>query len=90
MTEVISTPTAIVLEHKGYQATVERMVKDGSLQGLVVGMERDLLAFEGADIAELAANFQEVVEDYLADCAEDGTTPERPSKLSRALAAIHQ
>ncbi len=86
MTEVISTPTAIVLEHKGYQATVERMVKDGSLQGLVMGMERDLLAFEGTDIAELATNFQEVIEDYLADCVEDGVTPELP----KTLAAAHQ
>lgn len=86
MTEAISTPTAIVLEHRGYQATVERMVKDGSLQGLVVGMERDLLAFEGTDIAELATNFQEVIEDYLADCAEDGITPELP----KALTATYQ
>ncbi|MGB3669040.1 MAG: hypothetical protein WA783_18005 [Phormidesmis sp.] len=86
MTEAISTPTAIVLEHKGYQATVERMIKDGSLQGLVIGMERDLLAFEGTDIAELAANFQEVIEDYLADCAEDGITLELP----KALAVTHQ
>ena len=80
MTEAISTPTAIVLEHKGYQANVERM-RDGSLQGLVVGMERDLLAFEGIDIAELATNFQAVVEDYLADCVEDGITPEMPKAL---------
>ena len=79
MTDVISTPTAIVLEHKGYQATVERMVKDDSLQGLVVGMECDLLAFEGTDIAELAANFQEVIEDYLSDCAENRVPPELPS-----------
>ncbi|MEL6492149.1 MAG: hypothetical protein AAFQ95_19515 [Cyanobacteria bacterium J06621_3] len=78
MSEAISTPTAIVLEHKGYQANVERMLKDNSLQGLVVGMKRDLLSFEGADITELAANFQEVIEDYLADCAEDGVTPEVP------------
>ncbi|MGB3292347.1 MAG: hypothetical protein WBB01_05035 [Phormidesmis sp.] len=82
MTEATSTPTAIVLEHKGYQATVERMLRDGSLQGLVVGMERDLLAFDGADIAELAANFQAVVEDYLADCAEDGIIPELPKTLA--------
>lgn len=80
MTEAISTPTAIVLEHKGYQANVERM-RDGSLQGLVVGMERDLLAFDSADIAELATSFQAVVEDYLADCAEDGITPELPKAL---------
>ena len=42
------------------------MLRDNSLKGLVVGMERDLLSFEDADIAELAANFQEVIEDYLA------------------------
>lgn len=64
MTEVIFMPAAIVREHKGYQANIERMRDGGSLQGLVFGMERDLLAFDGADIAELAANFQAVVEDY--------------------------
>lgn len=84
MSEAISTPTAIVLEHKGYQANVERMLKDGSLQGLVVGMERDLLSFEGADITELAANFQEAIEDYLADCAEDGVVPEVPKVVATA------
>ena len=78
MSEVISSPSAFVLELFGYQASVERMLKDNLLQGLVLGMERDLLSFEGADIAELAANFQEVIEDYLADCAEDGIVPEVP------------
>ena len=44
-------------------------------------MERDLLAFSGADISELATNFQEVIEDYLADCIEDGIAPETPKVL---------
>ena len=70
-----------MLEHKGHQANVERM-RDGSLQGLVVGMERELLAFDGADISELATNFQTAVEDYLADCAEDGIAPELPKALA--------
>ena len=84
MSKAISTPTAIVLEHKGYQANARRMLRDNSLQGLVVGMERDLLSFEGADIAELAANFQEVIEDYFADCAEDGIAPETPNVVAAA------
>ena len=60
------------------------MVRDNSLQGLVIGMERDLLSFEGADIAQLAANFQAVIEDYLADCAEDGIAPEVPKVVVSA------
>ena len=84
MSKAISTPTAIVLEHKGYQANGQRMLRDNSLQGLVVGMERDLLSFEGADIAELAANFQEVIEDYLADYAEDGIATETPKVVVAA------
>ena len=84
MSKAISTPTAIVLEHKGYQANARRMLRDNSLQELLVGMERDLLSFEGADIAELAANFQEVIEDYLADCAEDGIVPETPKVVVAA------
>ncbi len=47
-------------------------------------MERDLLSFEGANIAELAANFQEVIEDYLADYAEDGIAPETPKVVVAA------
>lgn len=84
MSKAISTPTAIVLEHKGYHANARRMLRDNSLQGLVVGMERDLLSFEGANIAELAANFQEVIEDYLADYAEDGIAPETPKVVVAA------
>lgn len=54
MSEAISIPTAIVLEHKGYRASVERMVRDDALQGLVTGMERDLLSFEGAEYCRIS------------------------------------
>ena len=37
------------------------------------------------DIAELATNFQAVIEGYLADCAEDGTAPELPKALAANL-----
>ena len=33
-------------------------------------LERDLLSFDGDDIAELVANFKIVTDEYLDDCAE--------------------
>ena len=41
-------------------------------------LERDLLSFDGDDIAELAANFKMVVDEYLDDCAERGVEAEVP------------
>ncbi len=51
---------------------------DGYLQGMIEGLEQDLLSFDGDDIAELAANFKTVVDEYLEDCAERGVEAEKP------------
>ena len=45
---------------------------------MVEGLERDLLSFDGDDIAELAANFKTIVDEYLEDCAERGVEAEQP------------
>lgn len=45
---------------------------------MVEGLDRDLLAFDGDDIAELAANFKLVIDEYLDDCAERGVEAEKP------------
>ena len=71
-------PTNIRLVHKGYEAIAVIDPTDGYLQGMVEGLERDLLSFDGDDIAELAANFKTVVVEYLEDCAERGVEAEKP------------
>ena len=58
-------PTNIRLVHRGYEASAVIDPADGYLQGMVEGLERDLLSFDGDDIAELAANFKAVVDEYI-------------------------
>ncbi len=71
-------PTNIRLAHRGYEASAVVDPTDGYLQGMVEGLEQDLLSFDGDDIAELAANFKTVVDEYLEDCAERGVEAEKP------------
>lgn len=78
MTKTNYLPTNIRLVHKGYEASAVVDPTDGYLQGMVEGLERDLLSFDGDDIAELATNFKTVVDEYLEDCAERGVEAEKP------------
>lgn len=48
------------------------------------GLERYLLSFDGDDIAELAANFKAVIDEYLDDCAERGVKAKQPKVSVRA------
>ena len=43
-----------------------------------------LLSFDGDDIAELAANFKTVIDEYLKDCAERGVKGEQPKVSASA------
>lgn len=78
MTDNNYLPTNIRLAHRGYEASAMIDPTDGYLQGMVEGLERDLLAFDGDDIAELAANFKLVIDEYLEDGAERGVAVEKP------------
>lgn len=78
MTETNYLPTNIRLAHRGYEASAVIDPTDGYLQGMVEGLERDLLSFDGDDIAELAANFKTVIDEYLDDCAKRGVDAEKP------------
>lgn len=78
MTDTNYLLTNIRLVHRGYEASAVVDPSDGYLQGMVEGLERDLLSFDGDDIAELAANFKTVIDEYLDDCAERGVEAEKP------------
>ena len=71
-------PTNIRLVHKGYEASAVVDLTDSYLQGMVEGLGGDLLSFDGDDIAELAANFKTVIDEYLDDCTERGVEAEKP------------
>ena len=66
------------MTHKGYTARIEFDERDGIFTGRILGV-RAIVSFHGETVAELRANFEAAVEDYLADCAAQGITPEKPS-----------
>lgn len=67
------------LSYKNYNGTVEYSKEDDCLFGKVVGV-RSLLSYEGEPIKELKADFQRVIDEYLADCGERNVEPEQPYK----------
>jgi predicted HicB family RNase H-like nuclease len=66
------------MTYKGYTARVEFDERDDIFVGRVLGV-RDIISFHADSVAELRAEFAAAVEDYLADCAEQGLSPEKPA-----------
>lgn len=72
------------MEYKGYVGSVEFSEKDALFYGKLQGIQ-SLISYEGRDAAELVADFHTAVDDYLAACEDDGTTPETPYKGSTSI-----
>lgn len=66
------------MTHQGYAARIEFDERDDIFVGRVLGI-RTIISFHGATVQELRAEFQVAIADYLADCAEQGVTPEKPA-----------
>ena len=77
--------------HKGYTARVELDDRDGIFVGRLLGI-RSIISFHGETVAELRAEFEKAVDDYLAECAELGVSPEKPASgklLLRVPPEVH-
>lgn len=68
-----------LLSYKNYNGTVEYSKEDHCLFGKVVGIKA-LLSYEGDSVQELEQDFQNVIDDYLAECNERNVEPEQPYK----------
>lgn len=66
------------MRYKGYAARIEYDERDDIFVGRVLGI-RDIISFHASSVPELHEAFREALEDYLADCAEQGITPEKPA-----------
>lgn len=80
------------LHHRGYDGSVLYSAEDKLLYGRLLGI-RDSITYEGDGVASLEANFKEAVDEYIADCAQDGRKPETPYKGSfnvRVAVDLHQ
>lgn len=79
------------MHYKGYTARIEYDERDNLFVGRILGI-RAIISFEGESVAELKAAFEFAVEDYLADCTQQGLSPEKPASgrlLLRIPPEIH-
>lgn len=76
---------------KGYTARVEYDERDNIFVGRILGI-RNLISFHGETVAELRAEFELAVKDYLADCKQQGVPPEKAASgklLLRVPPEVH-
>lgn len=66
------------LKYKGYTGTVEYSEEDDCLFGKVIGMNKNLINYEGKTVEELKADFQAGIDLYLESCKERGVKPQKP------------
>ena len=66
------------LNYKGYAGTIEIDTDSERLCGQVLFI-RGLIVYEADTLPELRRNFEAAVNEYLASCAADGTSPEKPA-----------
>ena len=79
------------MSHKGYTARVEFDERDNIFVGRVLGI-RTMISFHGQTVAELRAEFEGAVEDFMRDCKEKGLKPEKPASgklLLRVPPEVH-
>lgn len=69
------------MNYKGYTACIEFDERDDIFVGRVLGV-RDIISFHSASVAELRTEFHLAVDDYLADCATQGISPDMPAELT--------
>jgi predicted HicB family RNase H-like nuclease len=66
------------LTYKGYKGSVEYSDADKCLFGKVIGMNKDMIVYEGQSLDELRKDFEDAIDDYLAGCEAEGIAPARP------------
>lgn len=79
------------MSHKGYTARVEYDERDNIFVGRILGI-RSIISFHGETVAELRSEFEQAVEEYLADCKKEGVQPEKPASgklLLRVPPEVH-
>lgn len=79
------------MTYKGYTARVEYDERDNVFVGRLLGI-RSIISFHGETVAELRAEFECAVKDYLADCKREGVYPEKPASgklLLRVPPEVH-
>ena len=67
------------MKYKDYVGSVEFSEEKECFFGNVLGIRKNI-SYTGEDVRSLIRNFHKAVDDYLADCSETGTEPEKAYK----------
>lgn len=70
-----------MMTYKGYVGSYELDEDDNIFYGKLIGINQ-LVTFEADNASDLKQAFHESVDDYLAFCAEENITPDKPYKGS--------
>jgi len=65
------------MKYKDYEAVIRFDEEDQVLHGRVLNV-RDVISFHGGSVEEVRQAFEEAIDDYLDDCAEQGSDPNKP------------
>ena len=65
------------LKYKGYSGTLEYSEEDNCLFGKVIGMNKNIISYEGKTEEELKNDFEAGVDLYLESCKERGINPQQ-------------
>lgn len=71
------------VEYKGYVGEVSVDMEVGLIHGRVINIEDDVLTFRGETPDEAKQDFYEVINEYLADCAQDGVRAAIPKAMAQ-------
>ena len=66
------------LKYKGYSGTVEYSEEDNCLFGKVIGMNKNIITYEGKTVEDLKADFVSGIDLYLDSCKDRGVKPQKP------------
>jgi len=65
------------MTYRGYTARIEFDERDDIFVGRILGA-RDLIDFHADTVTDLRQEFSRAVDDYLAYCAKEGISPDKP------------
>ncbi|WP_313058343.1 type II toxin-antitoxin system HicB family antitoxin [Stutzerimonas nitrititolerans] len=66
-----------ILEHKGFQGSVEFSLENNILFGRILHIH-DVVSYDADTVSEIYEAFKEAVDDYIETCAELGVEPNKP------------
>lgn len=79
------------MHYNGYTAKIDFDERDNIFVGRLLGM-RTMISFHGETVSKLRKAFEVAVDEFLADCKEQGVKPEKPASgklMLRVSPAVH-